>query len=445
MDRPGLQWILERLDTIGEIWTWDTDRLMRHSFFAPYLMHELRTRGIKLWGPWGSDVDTPMGRFMTDIRMRFGAYYREEIGETAKRTRDFRLKEGLWSGHAPTGYRFTFETDEHSRRILVPDPDAAPGVQALFRMMAEGVSQREACRLLGVNPPTFIWQRDNPLYIGLVYKGRGNVDALESRTYDTLWNLARDPEVDWIVPGRHEPLIDQATWDALEHRRRTSSRNRTSARRALSGVFRCSQCHGVLRIRSNHGWPTLRCDRCRWEKSYRQAEATVLAALATVMHSPDFEAAVEAELARPEEVDRSTLDALILERSKVLRQLDRAVDMLVESDDLETDLRRRAVGFKRRKETLDREIAREQARIASTPSVVRAWRDTRALVDLAPMETLWGQATPPEQRQLVRDVFGTVEASPGGCRFALVGLEVAFDLEWCYPHPKEATTGIEPV
>lgn len=171
----------------------------------------------------------------------------------------------------------------------------------------------------------------------------------------------------------------------------------------------------------------------------------MLAALALVTQSPEFEAAVEAELARAPEVDRTALDALLLERSKIIRQIDRAVDMLIESDDLETDLRSRAVGLKRRKESLDREIGREQARIAATPSLVRSWRDARALVDLEPIGTLWAQATPGEQRKLIRDVFGTVKASPASCTFALVGLEVGFELDWRshYPHPEEATSRAE--
>jgi DNA invertase Pin-like site-specific DNA recombinase len=444
IDRPGLQWLLAELDRFQEIYVYDHDRLVRHRTFGPYIMEELRKRGIVLTGPWGREEGTPMGRFITDTRMRFGAFYREEIGETTKRTRDFRLREGLWSGHAPTGYRYVFEHGEHSRRLLVPDPDRAPQIQGIFRKLAEGHSQKAACHLLGVNEATWIWQRDNPLYIGLVYKHRENIDALAVRTYDTLWSLANDAEVTWVYPGRHEALVDAKTWDAVERLRQQSHRHKTSDRRALSGCLRCETCGGSMRLRNNHGWPTFRCDRCRWEKSYRQAEATVLAALGLLTQSDEFEAAVEAELARPADVDRTLLDGLLLVRCQVIRQIERGLDVMLAGDELEEVMRERVRTLKRRKDTLDREIGKEQARLASEPSLVRLWRDARHLIDLAPVSTLWENATVFEQRALVKGVFQRILASPGECAFYPTGLTIGMRLDWLHPSGEEATTGPKP-
>jgi hypothetical protein len=81
-------------------------------------------------------------------------------------------------------------------------------------------------------------------------------------------------------------------------------------------------------------------------------------------------------------------------------------------------------------------------RVASRPSQVSAWRDARALVELTSISELWQRASAAEQRELVRGVFGTVKASPDGCLFALVGLDVGFRLEWNCPHPLEATTRV---
>ena len=243
IERPGLQWILANLDRFQELWVYDHDRLMRHDFYGPMIMHELRTRSVKLWcSTGGADEDTPMGRFMTDLRMRFGALYREQIADRTKMNRDHRLRDGYWSGHAPTGYRYVNENGEGSKRILVPDPETAPKVKAIFRMLAEGTSQRKACALLGMNQTTVIYQKDNPLYIGLVYKLRENVEALEHRTHAALWTLAADDSVDWLYPGRQQPLVDQETWDALEMRRQVSSKNKMSRVYGLSGRIRCKKC-----------------------------------------------------------------------------------------------------------------------------------------------------------------------------------------------------------
>ena len=82
-----------------------------------------------------------MGRFMTDLRMRFGALYREQVAEKTKENRDHRLREGLWMNHAPAGYKFVFENGEGSRRLLVPDPETAETVKQLFGLMANGVAE----------------------------------------------------------------------------------------------------------------------------------------------------------------------------------------------------------------------------------------------------------------------------------------------------------------
>ncbi len=89
IDRPGIQWVLANLDRFDEVWVYDHDRLAREAFHGPYIMKELRSRGIRLWvSTGGSDEDTPMGRFMTDLRLRFGALYREQVAEKTKENRD---------------------------------------------------------------------------------------------------------------------------------------------------------------------------------------------------------------------------------------------------------------------------------------------------------------------------------------------------------------------
>jgi DNA invertase Pin-like site-specific DNA recombinase len=433
MDRDGLNWILTNLDRFQEVWTYDTDRLVRHDFYAPYIMRELRTRHIRLWGPWGEDGTTPMGRFMTDVRMRFGAYYREEVAEHTKLNRDTRLREGLWSGHPPTGYMFIDESGPGSRRILVPDPEAAPRVQAIFRMLAEGTSQRKACAMLGIPQTTFLWQKDNPLYIGLVYKNRRNIEGLESRTHATLWALAEDALVTWLYPGRQEPLIEPAIWDAVELRRRASPKNKVSRTHGLSGRFRCETCGGVLRVARNKGRraPSLRCERCKWERSYRFAETAVLTALAILTDSPEFEKAVETELRRQEQpADTSHVDALVAERTKVSRQLDRALDLLIESDEISQAVKDRAVELKKRRDQLDGLIVEEKTRSASRPTTVQAWRRTKVQLTTAPVAKLWKDATAEEQRELLMGVFTRIKAGPDQITFQVRGLEMAFQLPW---------------
>ena len=165
-------------------------------FFGPYVMNEIRSRGIPDVAPWGEDVASPMGRFMTDIRMRFGAYYREEVADRTRVNTKHRLKEGLWTNHAPTGYSSSFEKARAAGGYSCPIRGPAPAAKRLFRAHGLGRVAEEGLRALG--PPTpakVLWQRDNPMYIGLVYQGRENVRALADRSHFALWLLAEDPHV----------------------------------------------------------------------------------------------------------------------------------------------------------------------------------------------------------------------------------------------------------
>lgn len=443
-ERPGLQWVLANLERFQEVWVYDHDRLARHEFYAPLIMWELRRRGVRLWcSTGGADEETPMGRFMTDLRLRFGALYREQVSERTKMNRDQRLREGLWSGHPPTGYMYVDENGPGSRRLLVPDPANAPRIQAIFRMLAEGYSQRKACAELGITQTSVIWQRGNPLYIGLVYKNRENMEALPERTYAILWSLAKDPAVDWLYPGRHEPLVDEVTWDALELRRQASPKNRVSRVYGLSGRFRCAKCGGVLRISRKQGKrnDALRCDRCRWERSYRYAEEAVLAALEVITGSPEFEAAVEAELAKEETPAPDRLGGLRSERARVGKQLDRALDLLMDSDEISVSIRQRAVAIKTRRDALDREIAEEAMAVAARPSTVAEWRLTKERLLRLPIGALWTEATAEEQRDLLAGVFSQIRATPEELTFAVRGLGVAFTLPWHVYHREVAGPG----
>lgn len=434
LDRPGLQWLLSNLDRFDVLWCLDHDRLVRHDFYAPLIMRELRTRGVQLWcSGGGADEATPMGRFMTDLRFRFGALYREEIADRTKMNRNHRLREGLWSGHPPTGYMFTDENGPGSRRLLVPDPETAPRVKALFGMLAKGESQRKACALMGVTQTTVIWQRDNPLYIGLVYKHRSNVEALPVRTHAALWALAQDDSVTWIYPGRHEALLDAATWDALEVRRQASPKSKVSEVHGLSGRFRCTSCGGVIRIARNQGkrHPSLRCDRCKWERSYRYGENAVLAALAILTESREFEEAVEAELRKRQVPQEDThLDALVSERAKVSKQLERALDVILSNDDLSDALRERAVGLRTRREELDRQIDQAKAASASRPSTVASWRLAKKQLVEKPISEVWPKATAQQQRELLIQVFSRITVTPERLTFVVRGLDMAFELPW---------------
>jgi len=438
IDRPGIQWVLANLDRFDEVWVYDHDRLAREAYLGPYIMKQLRSRGIRLWvSTGGSDEDTPMGRFMTDLRLRYGALQREQIAERSKMNRDHRLREGLWVNHAPMGYTFAFENGEGSRRLLVPDSDTAETVRSAFRLLAGGVSQKQAARELGLNTTTVLWWRCNPLYIGLVYKHRKNIDALPDLSHFALWALALDPDCDWLYPGKHEPIIDAETWDKLQARHRTETRGRGRGRGpssifALSGQMRC-ECGKKLHLhlRAGNAYPMVRCEECGWVRSYRYAENTIISAIALLTASKDFEREVETEI-RSRQAQTQTEDRLVdlaRRRDQMARKLDRTIDAMLDAEELSPVLRAKAGEFQTAVAELDREIAAETAALKGR-TAVGEWREARRYLLDIDVGALWFASTVEEQREILGALFNKIVGAEDRLIFHVRGLEFPVEIPW---------------
>ena len=310
--------------------------------------------------------------------------------------------------------------------------------------MAAGFSQKKAAEQLGTYPTRLLWQRDNPLYIGLVYQGRQNVLALSDRSYVALWSLAEDPAIDWIYPGRHEPLIDADTWDRMQARLASRTpRARQSDRLALSGQLRC-ECGRALRIHHNQGTraPSLRCDICGWERSYPYIEGVIVAALGHVAHSAEYEQAVEEELRRrrPDDTEER-LEAMGRERAAVAGRLDRAIDAMLDAPEVSAALRTKAAALKEDLDRLDREAALLKAAIRGR--TVSDWREVKRDLLTLDLEAAWRVAGVSEQRALITGVFSRIVAGPEVVTFHVHGQPFPIQADWSAV-VKVAGPGLEP-
>ena len=142
------------------------------------------------------------------------------------------------------------------------------------------------------------------------------------------------------------------------------------------------------------------------------------------------------------------LEALIAERAKVVKQLDRALDLLLDADDLSGDVRQRAVGLKERRDQLDKQIATIKADSAARPTALRAWRKTK--VRLSPRACCGAVGTRLTRRNsasCLLGVFSRSEPTLSGLTFHVRGLEIAFEVAWLkgnVPYREVAGPGLEP-
>ena len=185
---------------------------------------------------------TSMGRLTLNVLMSFAEYEREVIGERIRDKKRASRRRGAWTGgRPPLGYSVI-------EKKLVVDADEAAQVRETFRLYLEGNSLREVVAELR--------RRD---WCSKVYESRsGRPSGGRPFSKTTLDALLRNPIYrgmlrlgEEMVPGVHEPIVDAATWDAVQERLRANgarggaaTKNRTGA--LLRGLVRCGHCGSAM-------------------------------------------------------------------------------------------------------------------------------------------------------------------------------------------------------
>ncbi|PJK28844.1 recombinase family protein, partial [Minwuia thermotolerans] len=210
MDRPALASLLDdiRAGRIDTVVVYKVDRLTRSLADFARIVELFEGHGVSFVSVTQQfNTTTSMGRLTLNVLLSFAQFEREV---TAERIRDkiaASRSKGMWMGGAvPIGYRV-------EDRKLVIDAEAAATVRRIFELYLGLGSVREvkaACDRQGIVTAVrtsrsgrrsggvsfsrghLYWLLRNPIYIGRV-KHRG-------QTYE----------------GEHEPIIDVATWEAVQ-------------------------------------------------------------------------------------------------------------------------------------------------------------------------------------------------------------------------------------
>jgi len=177
------------------------------------------------------DTTRPEGRLMFHQFGSFAQYERELISQRTKFGMIKRLKQGLWNGQAPYGYRIV-------KGKLQINREEAKIVKMIFELY-EGNNMG----VVGIS------RRLNELKIkprkGKMWKG------------NTVHNIITNPIyagfVRWggeIAEGSHKPIISKDRFDSvqetLKSRRNQSRRLRTP--NYLTGLVRCGKCNAPMHV-----------------------------------------------------------------------------------------------------------------------------------------------------------------------------------------------------
>lgn len=225
---------------------------------------EHRVRYISLLDGIDTGVESSAND-ITPFRAIMNDMYAKDISKKIASVKHDKQRKGLFIGGKAV-YGYQLHPTEKNQIII--DEGAAPTVQRIFTMAAQGISCRQiATRLneegiptpsayagIAVSKPgpyTGRWSSErvaemikNETYIGNMVQGRVRKVSYKSKKCVKL------PPDDWIVvPGTHEPIIDKETFEKanrlLRSRRRTRSRTYDFL---LKGLIFCHECGHPLAV-----------------------------------------------------------------------------------------------------------------------------------------------------------------------------------------------------
>lgn len=188
---------------------YDLSRLGRNAGEALRFIKWLRDHDVSIISTVEKIDDTPEGQFILGQFLLLAEMYSNQLGRRWSELIAHRAQAGKPHGAPPIGY---VRTDKG----VVTDPVLGPVVADAFARYADGEPISQMCRRLSAarGQPTRIQQvkrlLTNPFYLGKVASWGGKTRS--STTTPTL-----------VVPGEHEALVDEVTWERVQARVRRES------------------------------------------------------------------------------------------------------------------------------------------------------------------------------------------------------------------------------
>ncbi len=222
MDRPALTKLLAAVERheVDIIVVYKVDRLTRSLADFSKIIERLDQQNVSFVSVTQAfNTTSSMGRLTLNVLLSFAQFEREVTAERIKDKIAASKKKGMWmGGNLPLGY------DVVNRKLVINKEEAAT-VRLLFDLYIELGTVRllkaEADRL-GIVTKKII-RKDGSVTGGKPFL-RGN-----------LYRLLSNPLYIGLIPhkgktysGQHEAIIDQETWDQVQHMMSSNRRERSS-------------------------------------------------------------------------------------------------------------------------------------------------------------------------------------------------------------------------
>ncbi len=225
MMRPDMQRMIEDIKNheVDKVIVYKLDRLSRSQKDTIFLLEDIFIPNDCNFISMNENFDTttPYGKAMIGILSVFAQLERENIRERTRMGMYERVKSGLWmgGGRVPFGYDYDPEKD-----VLVPN-EHADDVRKIYNLYLQGYSPNKISEMFDVA---------NDCQVS---------NILERVTYIGKIQFRGE-----LFDGRHEPIIDEATWNAVQaERKRRAVKKTVTSDYLLTGLLYCARCGAKMR------------------------------------------------------------------------------------------------------------------------------------------------------------------------------------------------------
>ena len=369
--RPALQALLKDVKArkVSKVVVYKLDRLSRSQKDTLSLIEDafLANKVDFVSMSENFDTSTPFGRAMIGILSVFAQLEREQIKERAMMGQAARAKKGLYHGSNKTAVGYRYEDG----KLLIDDFEALQ-VRSIFEQYADGKGPFGIIRDLNESGMvhhygkwtynTFRRTLRNQIYIGMInYNGE-------------------------VIPGQHEPIIDNKTFLECQRRlERDSERAKSQHQRTgkassiFGGILHCAECGDKYFIKhmKTGGIPKryyvchskivgskltgVSCHNKTWQEDI--LNKLIIDEVKTFQLDESYNKQDTSEDERSEEIA-----ALRLEIDRIDKQIARVMDLYaVEGIDLQA-VSARLAAYNAQKENVQADIDRAEKEIALKPS-----------------------------------------------------------------------------
>ena len=282
------------------IYVWEFSRFARNQEESIVYKNLLRKRGITVQSIKEPLADSPFASLIERIIEWMDEYYLINLATEVKRGLNEKASRGEPIGSAPFGYSYSHslkaytinETEAETVRLIFHQYAAGRSLSGLTHDLNENGFRTRAGNTFDRRAVKYILS--NPAYIGnLRWSPDGHSNY--SRTGEDLSRLK-------IFEGKHEPIIDQETFQAVQKRISENAEPKGTYKRGedymLRGLIKCSSCGATL-SRTHHnpkkGTPGLQCSKYAAGKclvshavTIPSAEAAIISYLENAVSSGEY-------------------------------------------------------------------------------------------------------------------------------------------------------------